>query len=273
MTKIFKLNELDLSKITFSEPNNNIIYTSYNNEHPILFETPELYCVDKINKNKTKYSTHEQLVTLKSRYENDTNMCKNFFEQLDNKLIETGKKNINMWPFNTKFINYTSLIRFIDNNDNGNNRNNEYYENGVIKVKFIRSKKFNTLVFDENKNIVESNNYENVLCGGIYVKMILEIISVWVRDNVYGIYLKLHQLKITNNSVFAKQLYLFDSVSSDNNSNNTNNTNNTNNSDDDLCSDNSHKNFNKTNECYSDNTTSSNDENYENVDYVLSSET
>lgn len=222
MTKIFKLSELDLSKITFSEPNNNIIYTSLDNKDPVLFETPELYCVDKINKNRTKYSTHELLVTLFSKNRNDTEMCKDFFELLDNKLINIGKNNINNWPFNSKNVTYKSIIRFYDMNQTNNIltqeeiKNNEYYKNGIIKVKFIKSKKFNTLVFGKNKNIIKPDDYENILSGNMYIKMILELVSVWIRDDVYGIYLKLHQVKIINNeNLHIPQLYSFNDSSDD----------------------------------------------------------
>lgn len=183
MIKIFKLEELDLSKITFAEPNGNIIDASYDNKYPVLFETLEMYCPDGIRKNKTKYSTHELLVTLNNR--------SNFFELLDDKLIEVGRNNINKWPFNSKTVTYKSLIRFIDEDDNEGN-------SGVIKVKFIKSKNFNTLVFDKNKNIINPDNYDKILCGNVHVKMILELVSVWIRDDVYGAYLKLHQLKVSN---------------------------------------------------------------------------
>ena len=54
MAKVFKFNELDLTKITYSEPDfskiNPIIYTHYDEMDSLLIETPELYCIDKIDK-------------------------------------------------------------------------------------------------------------------------------------------------------------------------------------------------------------------------------
>ena len=205
MTKIFKLHEFDLLDIVFSEPLNNIIYISHNDE-PILFETCELYCVDVIKKYDTKYSSHELLLSLTGKNDINTNICKSFFESLDNKLIDTCKANMNIWPFDSKNIAYKSLIRFIDDND-------KYYKNGVIKLKFIKSKNFSTLVFDENKNIVNPIDYNEKFSGNLYVKIIIELVSVWIRDGVFGLYIKLHQLKISNNP--KPQLYLFDSNSSE----------------------------------------------------------
>ncbi len=216
MTKVFRLHEFNLSDLDFSEPFNNIVYISYNNE-PILFETCELYCVDAIKQCNTKYSTHELLLSLSGKNDINTNICKTFFESLDNKIIETGKNNMDKWPFDRKNIAYKSLIRFIDDT-------NEYYKNGGIKLKFIKSKNFSTLVFDENKNIINPVDYENKLSGGVYVKIIIELVSIWIRDGVFGSYIKLHQLKISNNP--KPPIYLFNSNSSENENENENESDN-----------------------------------------------
>ena len=206
MTKIFKLDEFNLSDLIFSEPVNNIIYISYNDE-PVLLETSELYCVDAIKKCNTKYSSHELLISLTGKNDINTDICKTFFELLDKKIISTGKENIESWPFDTKNIAYKSLVRFMDDD-------NKYYKNGTIKLKFIKSKNFSTLVFDENKNIVDPIEYEKKLDGNIFVKLIIELVSIWIRDGVFGLYVKLHQLKISNSNN-CPSVYLFNSNSSD----------------------------------------------------------
>jgi|688.fasta_scaffold127982_3 hypothetical protein len=186
MVKIFKLYELDLSKLTFSEPIDNIIYITYDNNQAVVFETPDLFYYDKINLNKTKYSTYELLVTLLSKTEHYTNITKSFFESLDNKLIQLGQENINEWPFTSKNVKYKSLIKTINDK--------EEFINGLIKVKFIKNKNFNTLLFN-NKKIVPINDYEKILHGNGYVKLIMQLVSIWIKNDVYGAYFKLYQVK------------------------------------------------------------------------------
>lgn len=205
MTKIFKLSEFNLSDLMFSDPVNNIVYISHN-DGPVLLETNELYCVDGIKKCDTKYSSHELLISLTGKNNINTDIYKTFFESLDNKIINIGKENIELWPFNNKNIAYKSLIRYIDDD-------NKYYKNGAIKLKFIKSRNFSTLIFDENKKIVNPVDYEKILGGDIFVKLIIELVSIWIRDGVFGLYIKLHQLKISNGNNNRNNVYLFDSDS------------------------------------------------------------
>lgn len=212
MTKIFKLDELDFSKITYSEPDigktSNIIYMTYNNNQSILIETPELYCVDKIEQNKTKYTTHELIITLYGKNQKITDETKKFFENLDNKFIDLFKKNKNIWLSESKNIKYKSIIRYIDEDNN-------YYENGVIKIKFIKTKNFTTLLFDKNKNIILQEDYEKVLSGNVYVKIIFEIVSIWIKNNIFGVYLRPYQIKVSKGNI---PLLLQDKYSFDDNS-------------------------------------------------------
>lgn len=199
-TKIFRLNEIDFDKITINEKHETMININYDNKYPFIFETPELYCSEPIINNKTKYTSHELLVQL-MQY-NNKNDTKLFFERLDKKLLDLGKTNLNNFKTLQKNkTKYKSLIRYRDNDDD------PIYNNGTIKVKFINSKKFNTLVFDKDKKIIPVNDYNKVLNGGIYIKMILELVSLWVfpgndiRYNIYGAYIKLHQIKLCDKKI------------------------------------------------------------------------
>lgn len=206
---IYKIADIDLNTIEYSKKKNNIIFLSKDG-NPILLETPELYCVDKIEEIKTKYSTHSLLVTLCGKDDN-------FFEALDDKFVADGKKNMDKWG--TRGFIYKSIVRNVDDKDSG-----DCYDNGAVKLKFIKSKNFNTLVFDENKNIINPSDYSNKLNGDMYIKTILELVGLWFRDNVYGIYIKLHQVKLCKKPKICKQLYAFmDSNSSSDCDNDVNN--------------------------------------------------
>lgn len=175
MTNIVKLDEIDLSQIIFTEPDNNIINIS-----PILFETPELYCIDEIIDINSKHITHELLVTLTEKNKSDKGITKNFLDNLEMRIIEQGKK------YSLK--KYKSVIMDVE-------EDSDLYQNGIIKVKFIRNKNFNTLVFDETDNIVSPVDYSDLFLGDVSVKMIMELSSIWIKDGIYSIYLKLHQIK------------------------------------------------------------------------------
>ena len=176
MTNILRLDEINLSNIVFHEPENNII-----NIQPILFETPKLYCIDEIIDVNSKYITHELLVTLKEKNEEKNGIMKNFLNNLEKKIIMEGKK------YSLK--KYQSIIREVEDDS-------ENYQNGVIKIKFIKNKNFHTLVFDEENKLITQNDYSMLFTGDIVVKMILEISSFWIKEGIYGIYLKLHQIKV-----------------------------------------------------------------------------
>jgi len=246
MIKIFKLNELDLVNMTFMEHRNNIIRILHNDKHPIFFETPELFCIDKINVNKTKYSTHELLIALVGLNNTNTEIIINFFKTLDNKFIDYGKKNINIWPFTDKSIIFTSTIRQID--IDSLNYNN-CYDNGSLKMKFIKNEKFNTLAFDKNNNTIETSDYDKYFIGNIYVKLIFEVASIWIKDNIYGLYLKLHKIKIVNteqkllnNISNCNMKYYLENNSDNNLENNSDNNLEDNNSDNNLEDNNSEDN-------------------------------
>lgn len=204
MSKIFKLDEINLNDITLSDLDKDIIYLHYKENFPILIETPSLFCVDKIEINKNKYTTHELIVTLNGKNEHETFKTKTFFKKLDEKLIEIGKSNFKKMDIKVENLMYKSIIRNID-------EENDYYKNGVIKMKFVKTKTFSTLLFDNDKNIVSPEKYNLVLKGNNYVKMILELVCIWFKDNVYGIYMRLHQMKIVNGNIpsLMTNSYLF----------------------------------------------------------------
>jgi len=181
-----KYNDIDLSEITFSdiEYGDKFIYPQFDS-HSILFETDTLFCPDPILIHKTKYTSHELFVSL-----SDPKM-RDFFIDLDDILIKYGK--INKSKMTNGNLNYKSIVRYDEN------------DNEMINLKFIKSKTFNTMVFDKNKNLVKPDNYEKVFCGNIYVKMILEFVSIWIKDNTYGCYLRLHQIKTvdTQNKIYS----------------------------------------------------------------------
>lgn len=205
MVKIYKLHEIDLNKLKISDMENNIIIPEYETNN-LYFETPELHCIDIIKESRTKYSTHELLVTLNGKDNNSTLVCVNFFNNLDKKIITDCKKNIGILSSNkTNKIMYKSIIQHIDDD-------NDEYDNGVLRIKFNKR----TLVFDSDNKLVTQDQYNKIFDGDTYVKMIFELASLWLIDNIFGVYLKLHQIKVRVNEDIP--IYLRSESSEDNKS-------------------------------------------------------
>lgn len=184
MIKIRKLEEIILDNIInlTKSKSDHLIYLSPR-EEPILIVTPALYCKNGLIPNKSKYSTHELNITLSSITKDNSKLCEYFFESLDQKLVELGKNNKDKWPFNNKDkILYKSIFE----------------EDDLIKFKLINSKEFNTLVFDELGHIISVTEYSIKLSGEFYAKLIFELVGIWIKDNKYGVYVRLYEIRIVD---------------------------------------------------------------------------
>ncbi len=197
MIKIFKANEIDMDKLIYLDINkeHNIVYIQYDDDKygrlPLVFELPELYMVDDMIDDGSTNSK-ELILTMMSRTVRDTKTVVRLFNQFDKKLISDGKKQSLKWGLanstNSNKYRYKSLVRSVDSDS-------RYYENGAIKLKLLNGT-FKTVVYDGDRNIVPIHNYEKVIRRNSYVKTILECVAIWIKDGVYGIYLRPHQMKI-----------------------------------------------------------------------------
>jgi hypothetical protein len=197
MPQIFKLKDIEVDDITFTDFNDGEINISYLGKYPLLIEIPPLCCNGDIILNKTKYTTHELYLNLLGKNDYDTNAIDNFFKKLDSKLIGFGKLNYKNWGLENKNIMYKSVIREFDK---------ESPQKNGIKVKFMKSKNFNTLLFDQKQNIIHTNDYQKYIKKGCYVKMIIELVCIWIKNSTYGIHIKLHQMKLCQNSNGSEML-------------------------------------------------------------------
>lgn len=201
--KIYRIdnNEFDFTKIQYLTPvlsdKVNLLYPIYQDNDcggPIIVELPEMYCIDGISKVNYGCVTHELLLTLVGKTTEKTLLINNFFKEMDNKIMNDAKTNSKEWPFmNTTNIKFKSTIRTITDY---NLSKNKYYENGIIKLKLLENKNFKTKIFGPNKQVVDQNEYEKIFDRPCYLKVILEVVSIWIKDDVFGIYYKPHQIKI-----------------------------------------------------------------------------
>jgi hypothetical protein len=177
---MLRLKNVDINRIAFSD------FKIKYDDMPFRFVTPYVFCIRNKLSNK-KNIISELLISLK--YKNDDTFG-NFIYDIDKKMIEIGKNNIDNWFDKNKKIRYKSLIR----NNNGRD---------VVKIKLYQSKQIKTLIYDENGYILNSNLSKlNDICssGGFYIKILCEMSSIWIKNDTYGINIKPHQLKILRNN-------------------------------------------------------------------------
>lgn len=196
--KIHKIHEIDLDRLEFSKPKTSdipIVYTLYNDPEsgriPLIFQTPEMYLSSDIVDLNYKFVTHELILSLIGKTVRTTKAIRQFFEGLDDKIFNSGKKNKDEWPFSDNDIKYKSLIRYLDDDDPSS---------GVLKIKILRSKTFTTKIFDENREIIRSSRYNTEIKEGCYCKLILECVSAWINGDVFGLYLRPHQIRVSKST-------------------------------------------------------------------------
>jgi len=219
--RIYKPDEIDFDNISYSKPvdyNRHIssIYISYD-KNPLLVQLPGLFCIDGIEKVNNRSISHELLLTLNSTSNTKTATIKTFLENLDRKLIVDAKSKYS-WGENAGKLTYKVVVR-------QSNNDNPLYDNGVLKIKFIKSNGFSTVVYNSNREIIPESQYFNTFNENCYVSMILEFVSLWKnRSGVFGVYIRPHQVRVKYGLPPANILteYSFSRVSSDDPKSSTN---------------------------------------------------
>lgn len=249
--KILKTDELDFDKIHYTNVDSdnrynikiiNMLYIHNNKKIPLLIEIDDLYMMDDII---STGENHEIILPLIGRSSNVTTKVKTFFETLDNKVINDAKQYKVIWNLNDN-IKYKKIVKDVELDDNkqqndifvknsdDQNYTNFMYNNGLIKFKLVQSDNFNTIIFDKNKNIINKKDYVNSITGGNYIKSIVEIVAIWAKEDIFGLYIRPHQFKITSGSppIFTLKEYSFND---DNDNDNNEQTNNNLISDTEIC--------------------------------------
>ncbi len=194
MSSICRFSSIDLTKLHIFGGQDSALHVRYDGER-FLFETPVLCCYDPIKPVNTRHSTHELIVPLTGVDDPQTLSVTKFFNDLDDKIIAESKEHVRsrVTPNGDAQLSYKSLISSVDN-DCGQ------YENGVLRMKFVRTDEMSTLFFDQDGHLITPSQYEKAIPNeGCYVKMILELPFVWMKGNVFGACLKLHQIKMVRN--------------------------------------------------------------------------
>jgi hypothetical protein len=215
---ILKIGEVDYSKISYlsavyNRESKNIeipICYKHNKNIPFLVQVPSLFNNDRYNEKG------ELILPLLSKTEKITNQVSNFFKKLDDLFVSQIKSQItklktnkNIPQRNIKNISYRAIVNELDNDGE---EDNPIYRNGLIRLKINDTI---TQLYDENKVLINLNEYENVLTQGSYVKSIIEINAIILSDNEVTINIIPHQLRVSEDVINKIQLIEYSFIESD----------------------------------------------------------
>ena len=252
--KIFRIEDLDnknffyqsSKKINFNDKKVVFIPIVYKNDNsilPILFQIPSI----KLN---DSYKKDNLLLPINTVNTNKTMILKNFFNNLDEKFIYDFKTNGKNWCKevlqNLKNFEYKALVNIIEDNE-------PVYDNGVLNLQLedIETKFFNknnsaVKVYNEKKELVNEENYRDVLQKGNIIQCILEVKGLIItysektdETNEIFPYIKTHQIRYHDEKILDVELPTYSFIESeiepvakyDNNLKNNENINNVNNID------------------------------------------
>lgn len=217
--KIFRVEELNIDRIFYQSPkkilhDNNkfvfipVVYKNNENNFPVLFQLPSI----KLN---DTYKKDNLLLPINTFNKNKTELLKTFLNELDEKLIQDFKNNGKKWCSEyvqyLKNIEYKALVNLIDDSD-------PIYDNGVLNLQledinnFLlnRQVKNDIRVYNEKKEIIDSNNYSEVLQRGNIVQCILELKGLIIQMNnetteIFP-YIKTHQIRFIEEKLLEVSL-------------------------------------------------------------------
>jgi hypothetical protein len=208
--KIFKHNEVDFDNINLGQLSDTqssesrvglIKYKQNNKLMPFLVQIPSLLLNDTYN------GKNELILPLVCKNNESTESVCDFFNKLDMCIVSKLKSKLKEWNINAKNISYKAIVNTIEGDDD------EVYENGVIRLRLIDNDSFTTKIYDNDRNLVASDNYDNLLVNSAYVKSIIEVVSIIINnDSVICVNIKPHQLRVSKptNEVVELSCYSFD---------------------------------------------------------------
>ena len=180
--KPFKIEEIDLKKLRFTDVKSNskktIVYLKYDSGEQLnnlVFQTPSLR---NINTAQFRNNNFEIDIPLVGKYNDKVEEFITFLNNLDDKIVEEASRNhkwFNNFTKNNK-IKYQKTIR---------ESSDSQYKNGMIKIKILKSNKFQTKIQNEEANIKIDDIEEDS-----WIKMILEVYAIWINENGFGLFIR-----------------------------------------------------------------------------------
>ena len=202
-SRVLRLQEINLNKINYFKiknlDNKKQIYIDYENK-PLVFQCPTL-----LNDNlpiKITDDYYELEIPLITQEKNKQNSLIDFLKNLDSKIVEDANNNVNLW-FNENNMSYFFKTIVKDS---------EKYKKGVIKLKIIKTIKFESILLENNKQI----NINDVLKDW-WVKILLEIHSIIINNEnkTFYLFLRPHVFSFKDKQIKSNYNFLEDSDSNE----------------------------------------------------------
>ena len=202
-SRVLRLQEINLNKINYFKIKNldskKQIYIDYENK-PLVFQCPTLLNDNLPIKITDEY--YELEIPLITQEKNKQNGLIDFFKNLDSKIVEDAHNNVNLW-FNENNMSYFFKTIVKDS---------EKYKKGVIKLKIIKTIKFESILLENNKQI----NINDVLKDW-WVKLLLEIHSIIINNEnkTFYLFLRPHVFSFKDKQIKSNYNFLEDSDSNE----------------------------------------------------------
>jgi len=180
----YRIQQIDLNNINYTkiknEKNKRLIYIKYEDNKSFVFQTPSLLNINTPVKITEDY--YELEIPLITQEKNKQSKIINFLEELDKKIINDAKKNSKTWFDDLDNIKYKKLIKESD-----------IYTSGVIKIKIIKTQRFETLLkLDNSKKLMLKDIPQDS-----WVKMLLEVYAVVINPENQTFYLFLRPVTLS----------------------------------------------------------------------------
>jgi len=202
-SRVLRLQEINLNKINYVKIKNldskKQIYIDYENK-PLVFQCPTL-----LNDNlpiKITDDYYELEIPLITQEKNKQNSLIDFLKNLDSKIVEDANNNVKLW-FNENKMSYFFKTIVKDS---------KKYKNETIKLKIIKTIKFESVLLENNKKI----NINDVPKDS-WVKILLEIHSIIINNEnkTFYLFLRPHAFSFKDKEIKSNYNFLEDSDSNE----------------------------------------------------------
>ena len=202
-SRVLRLHEINLNKINYVKIKNldskKQIYIDYENK-PLVFQCPTL-----LNDNlpiKITDDYYELEIPLITQEKNKQNSLIDFLKNLDSKIVQDANNNVKIW-FNENKMSYFFKTIVKDSKKN---------KNGTIKLKIIKTIKFESILLENNKKI----NINDVPKDA-WVKILLEIHSIIINNEnkTFYLFLRPHVFSFKDKQIKSNYNFLEDSDSNE----------------------------------------------------------
>lgn len=219
---IVNAKDLDISKVKISEMKKNrngqgkTAFISYNNQK-LYIRLPKMtapFGISRYTDERTSYSLDLSFGNDMARMENpDLNVALDFFEKLDELIVNEAKKNSMEWigkpnaSHDAVKTNYTETLKYSLDKSTGERM--DYPPRIKLPIHANPDGTFRTKFFDHKKQLLDLNeeNALDMVPGKSIIYPIVEIGGVWSSRIGYGVRMNLFQARVKKASLENCCLY------------------------------------------------------------------